>query len=57
MVGLGQSLKELGGNVEFHELFMRKCFPTYARHAKAWEFLELKQGTMTMLEYMVKFIE
>ena len=36
---------------------MGKYFPTPARHAKAWEFLELKQGTMTVLEYMGKFTE
>ena len=42
---------------EFHELFMSKYFLAFARHAKAREFLELKQGTMTMLEYMAKFIE
>ena len=28
---------------EFHELLMGKFFPTSARHAKAREFLELKQ--------------
>ena len=33
---------------EFHELFMGKYFPASARHAKAREFLELKQGTMTV---------
>ena len=27
---------------EFIELFMGKYFPAHARHAKAWEFLELK---------------
>ena len=27
---------------EFRELFMGKYFPALARHAKAWEFLELK---------------
>ena len=27
---------------EFRELFMDKFFPTYARHVKAREFLELK---------------
>ena len=42
---------------EFHELFMGKYFPAPAQHAKAREFLELKQGTMTMLEYVTKFIE
>ena len=42
---------------EFHELFMGKYFPPIARHAKAWEFLELKQGAMTMMEYLAKFTE
>ena len=38
-------------------LFMGKYFPAFARHAKAWEFLELKQGMMTVLEYVAKFTE
>ena len=42
---------------EFHELFMIKYFPSIARYAKAGEFLELKQGTMTVMEYVAKFIE
>ena len=42
---------------EFRELLMGKFFPAFARHAKAREFLELKQGTMTMLEYVAKFTE
>ena len=42
---------------EFHELFMSKYFPATARHAKAQEFLELKKGTMTVMEYVVKFTE
>ena len=42
---------------EFHELFMGKYFPATARHAKAQEFLELRQGAMTVLEYMAKFTE
>ena len=42
---------------EFHELFMSKYFPATARHAKAREFLEMKQGTMTVMEYVAKFIE
>ena len=42
---------------EFHELFKGKFFPAFARHAKAREFLELKQGTMIVLEYMAKFTE
>ena len=36
---------------------MGKYFPTLTQHAKAQEFLELKQGTMTVLEYVAKFIE
>ena len=42
---------------EFRELFMGNFFPTYAQHAKAREFLELKQGTMIVLEYVAKFTE
>ena len=42
---------------EFHELFMGKFFPASAPHAKALEFLELKQGTMIVLEYVTKFTE
>ena len=36
---------------------MGKFFPTSARHAKAREFLELKQGNMTVLEYVAKLTE
>ena len=36
---------------------MRKYFSASARHAKAREFLKLKQGTMTVLEYVAKFTE
>ena len=32
--------------------FMGKYFLALARHAKDQEFLELKQGTMTVLEYV-----
>ena len=42
---------------EFHELFMGKYFSATARHAKAQEFLELKQGTMIVMEYVAKFTE
>ena len=42
---------------EFHELFMLKYFPTTTRHAKAQEFLELKQGAMTVIEYVARFTE
>ena len=36
---------------------MSKFFPASTRHAKDWEFLELRQGTLTVLEYVAKFIE
>ena len=42
---------------EFQELFMGKYFPETARHAKAQEFLELKQGATTMMDYVARFIE
>ena len=42
---------------EFHGVFMSKYFSATARHAKAQEFLELRQGTMTVMEYMVRFTE
>ena len=43
--------------VEFQELFMGKYFPDTTRHAKAQEFLELKQGMMTVMEYVARFTE
>ena len=42
---------------ELHDLFMGKYFPDTSRHAKAQEFLELKQGTMTVMEYVDRFTE
>ena len=36
---------------------MGKYFPDTARHVKAQEFLELKQGVMTMMDYVVRFTE
>ena len=42
---------------EFHELFIGKYFSATACHAKAQEFLELRQGTMTVLEYVSRFTE
>ena len=42
---------------EFHDLFMGKYFSDTTRHAKAQEFLELKQGTMTVMDYVVRFTE
>ena len=42
---------------EFQELFMGKYFPETARHAKAQEFLKLKQGAMTVMDYVARFTE
>ena len=42
---------------EFQELFMGKYFPEIARHVKTQEFLELKQGVMTVLDYVARFTE
>ena len=40
---------------ELYGLFMSKYFSATARHAKAQEFLEVRQGTMTVMEYMARF--
>ena len=42
---------------EFQELFMGKYFPDTTNHEKAQEFLELKQGTMTVMDYVTRFTE
>ena len=42
---------------EFQELFMSKYFPETARYAKAQEFLELKQGATTVMDYVAIFTE
>ena len=42
---------------EFQELFMGKYVPDTARHAKAQEFLKLKQGVMTVMDYVARFTE
>ena len=34
-----------------------KYFPDTTRHAKTQEFLELKQGTMTVMDYVARFTE
>ena len=39
---------------EFQELFIGKYFP---ETAKAQEFLELKQGAMTVMDYVTRFTE
>ena len=41
----------------FHELFMGKYFSANAKLAKAQEFLELKHGAMTVMEYVARFTE
>ena len=43
--------------VEFQDLFMSKYFPNTTRHAKPQEFLELKQGIMTVMDYVARFTE
>ena len=43
--------------VEFQELFIGKYFPETARHVKAQEFLELKQGATTVMDYVARFTE
>ena len=42
---------------DFRRLFIGKYFPASARHKKAREFLELRQGMMTVLEYVARFTE
>ena len=59
MVELAKTSRDLEAMTwaEFQELFMGKYFPTSVRHVKAQEFLELKQGAMTVIEYMARFTE
>ena len=40
---------------EFQELFMSKYFPETTTHAKTQEFLELKQGATTVMDYVARF--
>ena len=42
---------------EFQELFIGKYFLETARHAKAQEFLEQKQGATTVMDYVARFTE
>ena len=41
--------------IEFHTFFIGKYFLATTRHAKAQEFLELKQGAMIVIEYVARF--
>ena len=40
---------------EFQELFMGKYFSDTARHAKSQKFLDLKQGAMSVMDYVARF--
>ena len=40
--------------VDFRELFMSKLFPASAKNVKGREFLDLRQGDMTVLEYVAR---
>ncbi|XP_075494781.1 uncharacterized protein LOC142532351 [Primulina tabacum] len=42
---------------EFKDLFYDKYFPSVVKARKVKEFLELKQGTMSMNDYILKFEE
>ena len=42
---------------DFHRLFIGKYFLASVRYAKAREFLEMRRGTMTVLEYVARFTE
>ena len=59
MVELGKTSRDQEAMTwaEFQELFMGKYFPNIVRHTKAQEFLELKQGTMTILDNVARFTE
>ena len=55
-----QRLEAAGENVTwvvFHREFLRKYFPEDVRGKKEIEFLELKQGNMSVIEYATKFAE
>ena len=41
----------------FKRVFLEKYFPKDVRNKKEMEFLELKQGNMTVAEYATKFKE
>ena len=40
---------------EFQEMFMGKYFLDTARHAKSLKFLDLKQGAMSVMDYVARF--
>ena len=49
-MGVGHDFQGLGD-------YDKGGFSASARHPKAREFLELRQGMMTILEYIARFIE
>ena len=54
----GQCLEAKGQVVTwevFKRVFLEKYFPEDVRNKKEMEFLELKQGNMTVAEYATKF--
>ena len=55
-----RKLEAAGENVTwavFRMEFLRKYFPEDVRGKKEIEFLELKQGSMSVVEYAAKFVE
>ena len=58
-MGVGHDSRDLETMTwdDFRRLFMGKYFSASTRHVKAREFLELRQGTMTVLEYVARFTE
>ena len=55
-----QKLEAAGENITwvvFNREFLRKYFPDHVRGKKEIEFLELKQGSLTVREYSSKFVE
>ena len=55
-----QKLEDAGENVTwvvFHREFLRKYFPEDIHGKKGIKFLELKQGSMSVVEYAAKFAE
>ena len=59
MMGLDQSLEGLKGNDmgRVPRALHESVFPSICSTSKALEFLELRQGTMIVLEYVAKFTE
>ncbi|XP_028087684.1 uncharacterized protein LOC114288380 [Camellia sinensis] len=42
---------------QFKELFLRKYFPNTVRQERIWQFQTLKQGEMSVTQYVAKFEE